>query len=132
MTLLSEFPKAVVDSHALVAAEVMSGFKPSADTLLELAAESITVDRLTVLMARQAGSIQLAHDCWAAACECFETSHDLWGRLSHDDLLTGHRRLLERLVRSSQERREFYPVTDHDRAVYNAQRDHGMPCALPE
>jgi hypothetical protein len=47
MTLLSEFPQQVIASHALVAAEVMSGEKPRADTLLELTGEAITVDRLT-------------------------------------------------------------------------------------
>ena len=78
MTLLCEFPQQVIASHALVVAEIMSGRDSSADTLLELAAEAITVDRLTVLMARQAGTIQAAHDCWQAACECFEQSHELW------------------------------------------------------
>jgi hypothetical protein len=131
MTLLSEFPQQVIASHALVAAEILSGESPSADTLLELAAEAITVDRLTVLMARQAGTIQLARDCWQAACECFEQSYELWNRLpSGDGLLAGHRRLLERLIRSAQERREFYTVTAEDRLRYNSQRDHSMPCAL--
>jgi hypothetical protein len=133
MTLLSEFPQQVIASHALVAAEVMSGETPSSDTLLELAAEAITVDRLTVLMARQAGSIQLARDCWQAAYDCFQSSADLWDQLpSDDDRLAGHRRLLERLVRSAEERKEFYSVTDHDRRVYNATRDFGMSYALPE
>jgi hypothetical protein len=125
---LSEFPQEVVNSHALVVAEIMSGFESRADTLLELAAEAITVDRLTVLMARQ-GSIQLAHDCWQAALECFEASLDLWNRLPADDLLSGHRRLLERLVRNAQERREFYTVTAEDRAAFNAGRDHSMPAS---
>jgi hypothetical protein len=78
MTFLSEFPQQVISSHALVIAEVMSGSEPSADTLLELAAEALTVDRLAVLAARQAGTIQAAHDCWQNACECFEQSHELW------------------------------------------------------
>jgi hypothetical protein len=50
--LLSEFPQQVINSHALIVAGIMDGETPSADTLLELAAETITVDRLSVLIAR--------------------------------------------------------------------------------
>ena len=78
-------------------------------------------------MVRQAGTIRLARESWQNALACFQASAELWNRLPQDDLLAGHRRLLERLIRSAEERREFYSVTDHDRAVYNAQRDHGMP-----
>jgi hypothetical protein len=131
-SLLAEFPQEVVNSHALVVAEIMSGFEPSADTLLELADEVITVDRLTVLMARQIDSIQAAHDCWQHALGCFQSSLDLWDRLPHDDRLIRHGQLLKRLIGSAEERREFYCVNDHDRRIYNSQRDHGMPLPYAE
>jgi hypothetical protein len=54
MSLLAEFPKEVIDSHALVVAEILAGEQRCADTLLELAAEALVVDKLAVLMARQA------------------------------------------------------------------------------
>ena len=130
-SLLSEFPQQVVDSHALVVAEILAGERPSIEILLQLGAEALTVDKLAVLTARQVGTIQAACDCWRDASAYFQASVDLWHRLPFDnDLLAGHRRLLERLVRSAQERREFYTVTDHDRAVFNAQRDHGMPLPI--
>jgi hypothetical protein len=134
MTLLSEFPQQVIASHALIVAEVMSGERPSADVLLELAAELLVVDKLTVMAARQVRMIRDARDCWAAGYACYRSSADLWNQIpgDDDDRLTGHGRLLTRLIRSADERREFYSVTDRDRAVYNAQRDHGLPCALPE
>ena len=124
---LEEFGQEVVNSHALVIAEIMAGERPSSDTLLQLAAEAITVDKLAVLISRQVQTIQPAHDCWRDALDCFEQSGELWNRLSLDDArLSGHCRLLERLIRSAQERREFYTVTAEDRAIHNAQRDHGM------
>jgi hypothetical protein len=128
MTFLAEFPKEVVDSHALIVADIMAGQPPSTEIFLQLAAEVLAIDKLTVLAARQAGTIQTAHDCWQSAFACFESSLDLINRLPlHDDLLASHRRLLIRLLVNAQDRREFYSVTDHDRLVYNAGRDHGMP-----
>jgi hypothetical protein len=124
---LSEFPQQVIDSHALVVAEIMSGETPSSDILLELAAETIAVDRLSVLAVRQTRTIKAAHDLWLATHDCFQSSLILWNQLPHDDFLAGHRRLLIRLIQSAQERCEFYSVSDHDRAVYNSQRDHGLP-----
>ena len=129
-SLLSEFGKEAVASHSLIAAEIMSGERPANEIMLHLAAEVLAVDKLTVLSVRSVDSVQAAHDCWVDACECFSTCADLWERLPHDDLLAGHRRLLERLIRSAEERREFYTVTDGDRRVYNATRDFGMPLPL--
>jgi hypothetical protein len=126
-SVLDEFAQEVVNSHVLVIAELMAGETPSAEVLLQLAAEVLTIDKLAVMIGRQVTTIAASHDCWQTACECFETSHELWSRLPHDDLLAGHRRLLERLVCSAQERCEFYSVSDHDRAAFNAQRDHGLP-----
>jgi hypothetical protein len=53
MPLLAEFPDQVVQSHALIVAGFLSGEPASSDTMLELAAEAIAVDRLTTLAARQ-------------------------------------------------------------------------------
>jgi hypothetical protein len=110
----------------------MSGERPSADTLLELAVEALTVDRLAAVMARQVESIQATHDVWQDVLECFVASLDLWNRLPDDDVVVGHRRLLRRLVRNAEERTAFYHVTTEDRLRYNAQRDHGMPLAHAE
>jgi hypothetical protein len=105
----------------------MAGYPPSTDTLRELGAEALTVDKLAVMISRRVRTIRAAHEVWLAAHECFEASAKLWNQLPPDDLLAGHRRLLERLIQSARERCEFYSVTDHDRAIYNAGRDHGLP-----
>jgi hypothetical protein len=131
MQLLSEFPQQVVDSHALVVAEIMTGERPDAETLLQLAAEALAVDKMTTLAARGLDSIQATHECWQAALECFRASADLWNQLPDTDLTAGHRRLLERLVCNALDRCEFYHVTEEDRRAYNSQRDHGLPLTSP-
>jgi hypothetical protein len=130
--LLSEFPQQVIDSHALIVAGILGGETPSTDILIQLAAEILTIDKLTVLAARQARTIKAAHDVWMAAHECFHASLDLWHRLPHDDCLAGHERLLQRLVCSASERLQFYTVSDYDRRVHNSQRDHGLPLPYAE
>jgi hypothetical protein len=126
--LLSEFSPEVVASHSLIVADFMAGYPPSTDTLRELGAEILTVDKLAVMISRQVRTIRAAHDVWLAAHDCFQSSLILWDRLPHDNnLLGGHRRLLERLIQSAQERCEFYSVTDHDRQAFNAGRDHCFP-----
>jgi hypothetical protein len=131
MPLLSEFPDQVIASHALVAAEVMCGEHPSTDTMLELAAEALTVDRLTVMAGRQTRTIAETRSLWNATFACFKNCLDLWLRAPLDDdqdhLLATHRRLLERLVASARERVQFYTVSDRERAIYNAGRDNGLP-----
>jgi hypothetical protein len=130
--LLAQFGKEVLDSHALIVAAIMSGETPSADTLLELGVEALTIDRLAAMVARQVDSIQSTHDVWQDVLECFVASLDLWSRLPDDDFVTGHRRLLQRLVRNAEERTALYHVTAEDRIQYNAQRDHGLPLAHAE
>jgi hypothetical protein len=130
-TTLAEYEQEVIASHAIVVAAIMAGDRPSPDTLLQLAAETITVDRLAVLLGRQVKTIAASHDCWQNAYQCFAACAKLWSRLSRDDdSLVGHRRLLERLICNAQERTQFYTVTDADRHAFNAQRDHELPAAL--
>jgi hypothetical protein len=123
MPPLAEFPRQVLDSHALIVAGLLAEERQSPETLVELAAELLSVDKLTVLAARQARTIAEAYACWEAAATCFQACLDLWNRAPLDDVLVaGHRRLLMRLVCSASERREFYHVTAADRATYHAQR----------
>jgi hypothetical protein len=107
-SLPAEFLKAVIDNHALVGWD-HGVERPCAEIQLQLAAEALTVDKLVVLTVRQAGTIQAAYDCWQNALTCFQASMDLWNRLPFDDLLAGHRRLFERLIRSAEDRRHSAP-----------------------
>ena len=127
--LLSEFAQEAVSSHALVVAEIMSGQQLSADIIRELGAEIIATDKLTVMSARRVTSIQSACECWQTAGECFQTCLQLWDQLPETDLTIGHRRLLARLLNNALDRQQFYSITDHDRAVFNSGRDHGLPLA---
>jgi hypothetical protein len=127
MMLLTEFSQEAVSSHALVVAQFMTGQQLSADIVRELGAEIIGVDKLTLMSARRVTSIQSAHECWQIAAVCFRECLDLWDQLHDDALVTGHRRLLGRLLNSALDRRQFYAVTEADRAIFNSGRDHGLP-----
>jgi hypothetical protein len=128
MALLAEFSDEVVAFHALIAAEIRAGERPSNDTLRELAAEALSIDRLAVMSSREVTTIQLARDTWQTAFNCFASCLDLWTRLPDDDgQLTGHRRLLARLLNNADDRRQFYTVSEADRREYNAARDHEVP-----
>jgi hypothetical protein len=133
MQFLSEFPQDVINSHALVVAEIMTGEQPSSETLLQLAAEALAVDKMTTLAARGLGTLQATRECWQAALGCFQACADLWSQLpeDHNGPLAGHRRLLQRLICNALDRCEFYHVTEEDRAVFNAGRDHGLPLSSP-
>ena len=130
-SLLSEFPQQVVDSHALVVAEILAGERPSIEILLQLGAEALTVDKLTVLAARQVSSISAAHDCWQDLYLVFSPAW-IFG--------IGYPLSRRPAGRTPAFARTPYPqrpgkagillATDHDRAVFNAQRDHGMPLPL--
>jgi hypothetical protein len=132
MQFLSEFPQDVINSHALVVAEIMVGERPSSETLLQLAAEAIAVDKMTTLAARGLGTLQATRECWLAASACFQSCANLWNQLPDTDLTAGHRRLLQRLICNALDRCEFYHVTEADRAIFNAGRDHGLPLAHAE
>jgi hypothetical protein len=134
MQFLSEFPQQVVNSHALVVAEIMCGEQPSSETLLQLAAETLAVDKMTTLAARGLDTLQATRECWLAARACFQACADLWSRLpdDHDSSIAGHRRLLARLICNAEDRCQFYNVTEEDRRIYNVGRDHGLALAHVE
>jgi hypothetical protein len=118
MPLLAEFSPEVVQSHALIVADILAGLSPSPDTLRELGSEVITIDKLAVMISRQVRTIQAARDTWQAAHECFSACAQLWDRLPDDRASSlSHRRLLARLLANAQERREFYTISESDRAL---------------
>jgi hypothetical protein len=131
MPFLAEFPDQVVTSHAIVVAGLLAGEPVSPDTMLELAAEALTIDKLTTLVARRTRTIAETHDCWNATLACFKSCLDLWVRApsgdEEDHLLAAHHHLLERLVANASERVDFYTVTPADREAFNTTRDHGFP-----
>jgi hypothetical protein len=123
MSLLREFPAEVISSHALVVSQILAGEQPSTEIMLQLGAETLSVDKLAVLSCRTVTTIKEARSCWQSAWECFTASQELWNRLESDgELLEIHRRLLRRLCNSANDRLEFYGEVENERSSYRRRK----------
>jgi hypothetical protein len=120
---LAEFPQQVVASHALVVGEILGGEQLNIETFVQLAAETLTVSKLTALQCRSVATIREARSCWQNALECFQASVECWDRLpTNGELQQGHRRLLERLKCQADDQLEFYRDADGDRSSYRRRK----------
>lgn len=121
---LREFPQEVIASHALVIVAILAGEQPDIETFVQLAAETLSLDKLTTLQCRSVASIRESQQCWKSTLECFQKSAELWDRLPADgELLEGHRRLLQRLCNSASDRVIFYTEEGALRTSYCRRKD---------
>lgn len=111
-----EFYEQVVASHGLVATEILAGEQPGIETFVQLAAETLSVQKLTTLQCRSADTVREAKNAWKSALDCFRASEEIWQRLSAaDELVENHRRLLGRLCANAALQVGFYSEADNDR-----------------
>jgi hypothetical protein len=121
---LRSFADEVLLSHSILLASIQAGEAASAESLLNLSAETLCLQKLAMLRAREVDFIARAQCCWLEAGACFGQAARLWAAVPPNGPLTeSHRALLTRLLLQSEELVEFYaePSTPERRTLRAAK-----------
>jgi hypothetical protein len=98
--------------------------------MVQLGAEILSLEKLTILQCRSIGLIREIRICWVEALECFERSAELWDRLPSDGgLADAHGRLLHRICSSARDRITFHHVSAEERITYQKRKAEPLPAA---
>lgn len=114
---LEDFPDQVVNSHALVVAQIRGGETVEAETFVHLAAELLAVAKVARLCTNGADYIEEAMACWRVAFRTFSQSAELWERLAANDCeaVEMHRRLLKQLCAMAADQVGMYDLSESER-----------------
>jgi hypothetical protein len=109
---LQAFACEALYDNKLAAMAVEAGEKLSLETVVQLSAEIEAIYMLTGLEGRGLDLVKQHKELWKRTSEFFDVAVAIWEPVAPDgELLSAHRRELERLAEICKDRVEFFTVT---------------------